>query len=581
MVTSSDQFRAGLAQPGPRTTAGYQQTTNLYQGPDLSPGSGIVDQVRRRPLLALGLSLIAGSLLQDYFGGETTGSSGYQPTGRSTYTSYDGGLNTGAYNPGSLRQDARDVADAVGDTARSAGQTVSNAAQSAGQTVSNVAQSAGHAVSNTAQAVADTARDATSTVVDTAGDVTNEVTERAGDLLSTISDLVSQRPVMAIGLSLAAGSLLQQALRGGQRGVRQTYSQQTYSGYRPDYDLSRGVDTSLRVGTQVDQAARNVAGTIGDAAQSAVQVAADVAGRAVDSTIDTAASVGNTAVDAASSVANTAVDAASSVANTAADAAQRAGTFVVDTADQVVDSASYAAGQVAETVSGLWPTITRQVQERPLATFGLALASGMLLQPTLAPHVSAVSRDVRDAWHTVAHAVGDLVSLPEQPEVQRIKEAIVPATVERGKQFVSRDMRGYLDTNLEGMVGQASLRAGLVAAVAEQAEKLVASRLPPLLNGLSGTPGLIVLGLTGAILEARNLAQQGQGQTVMNVRTALAQSIVQNAQQQLSRYFPEFREELQAQKAAAQHCSNCNAELTPGARFCPSCGTPTSSGTSV
>lgn len=542
-------------------------------------GGGIVEQVRNRPLLALGLSLIAGSLLQDYFSGAESGTSRYQPTGRSSYTSFDGGMAAGTYGQagGSLGQDARNVAGAVGDAAQSAGQAVSNTTQqvvdtardaasavvdTAGDVANRVVDTAG----DVAYRVADTAGDMAYRVADTAGDVTGEVTERAGDLFSSASNFVSQRPIVALGLSLAAGSLLQQYLRGGQPGARQTYSQQTYSGYqpvspgyRPDYDLSRGVNAGVNAGRQVGQAASNVAGAVGDAAQNVGQTAAGVAASAVDTTIDAAASVTNTAVDAA----------------------QSAGSFVANAADQVVDSAGYAAGQVSETVSDIWPAITRQVQERPLATMGLAIAAGMLLQPTLMPHISAVSSDVRDLWRTASGAVGEVLSLPDQPEVQRIKEAIVPATVVRGQQFISRDMRDYLESSLEGVVGQASLRAGVVAAVTEQAEKLANNRLPNLLNGISGTPALIVLGLTGAVLEARNQAQQGQGQTITNVRTALAQSIVQNAQEQLSRYFPEFRMELQSQESAAQRCSNCNAELAPGTRFCPNCGTAVTGGTSV
>lgn len=555
MVTSSDQIRTGYAGADARTTTRWDQADYTYAARQpATAGGGIAEQVRRRPLLALGLSLIAGSLLQDYFGGESAPSTP-RPVGRSSYTSFDAAPATGAYRPatGGLRQEAREAVDAAGDAMQSAGQTVSSTARQ----VVDTAQDA-------ASAVADTTVDVAQRVAATAGDVTEEVTERAGDLVSSVSDFVSERPIVALGISLAAGSLLQQYLRGGSAGAGRSYSRQatygsTYTGYRPDYDLARGADAAARAGAAAGEAVRDTAEAVTATARTAGYAAADMADRAVDTTVDAAAG----AVD-------TAVDAAQSAGAYVADAAQSAGAYVADAADQVVD-----------TVSDLWPALTRQVQERPLASLGVTIAAGMLLQPVAAPHVSALSADVRDLWRTVSGATGDLLSLPEQPEVQRIKDAIVPATVERSRQFISRDMRDYLETNLEGVVGQASLRAGVVAAVAEQAEKLVDSYLPGWLNSLSGTPALLVLGLTGSALEARNQAQQGQGQTIANVRQAFAQSIVQNAQQQLSRYFPEFRQEMQAQESSAQSCSNCGTQLSPGTRFCSNCGMAVTGGTSV
>ncbi len=600
MDTSSDQIQADIARTRARMEAslgsargssgsqgaGYaggsyqgRQTSYAYQvGQGNTGEGGLVDQIRRRPLVALGLSLVAGSLLQDYLSGQQQASPSYQAGYRGPGSTV-GGTSYGGQQS-SVRQGVS-----------SAAQTVTGAAQSVGETASDVTQRAVDTARDAASTVADTARDAASAVAettvdvayrvaDTAGNVTGEVTERVGDVTSTLTDYVRRQPLVAVGVSLAAGSLLQQYLSGGQgssrsssMGARSPY----YTDYRPsypdypvDYSTVAGADAYMRSTPSVGQATRSAAGAVGDAAQSVAGTASGVTRRAVDTT-----------VDAASTVRDTAVDAASTVADTAVDVAQRAGSLVAGAADQVVDTAGSAAGQVAETVGDLWPAITRQVQDRPLTSLGVAIGAGMLLQPTLAPHVRALTGDVRDLWGTVSGGVGELAALPEPPEVQRIKEAVVPATVNRTRQFIGQDVRQYLDRSLEGVVGQSSLRAGVVAAITERAEDLVGRRAPNLLNGLSGTLGLLVLGLAGAVLEARNQAQQGQGQTMTNVRTQLSQSIVQNAQEQLSRYFPEFRQQLESQSSGPQQCSNCGTQIAPNTRFCPSCGTPVSAGTSV
>ena len=593
MANSSDQIQADIARTRARMASQADQTGRSYGagsqpmgGRSYAAGSqpmggrsyaaspqgaptdlsveGIVGQMRQRPLLTLGLGLIAGSLLQDYLGGGETSGSSYELAPPSTYPTYGAQASSGA---------------TYGQTGSSVRQGVSNAAN----TVDDVAQSAGNVVADTASGVVDTARDAASAVVDTTVDVANRVADttvdvayqametvgdvaegaydRAGDLTSTITNFVSGSPLMALGISLAAGSLLQRYLRGGSTGPRRTGTS-----YPPTYGSYAGSDAYGRPGAAVRQAGRGVGNAVGDAA--------DVVGDAAQATGRVVYNVAGQAVD-------TTVDAASAVAGATVDVAQRAGNVAMDAADYVVDTASSAAGQVAETVSDLWPTITRQVQERPLLTLGLSTAAGMFLQPMLVPHVSAVTSDVNNLWNTVSGSVGDLTSLPVPPELQRIKDAIVPATVDRTRQLITRDGREYLDSSLSGIVGQASLRAGLVAAVTDKAEEFVGNRLPSFLNGLGGTSGLLLLGLAGAVLQARNQAQQGQGQTVANIRTQLSQSIVQNAQEQLSRFFPEFRDQLQTQQTANQQCPNCQAPITPSMRFCANCGRAVNQGASV
>jgi ElaB/YqjD/DUF883 family membrane-anchored ribosome-binding protein len=531
-----------------------------------SGGSGetIIEQVRQRPLLALGLGLIAGSLLQDYLADSSANVTRPLPQSRPTYPQY--GSPSGASATGVVREGLSDAADTVGDVAHHVGRTVSDAAEGAVGTVIHAAST-----------VADTTATVASGALETAGDVAEEVTERAGDLASTVSDFVTEQPLMALGLSLAAGSLLQRYLKGGQTSVRPSYDRYGtgYASY-PPYDAyaDRGLYTPYE--RTPGEATRDAVGRVGNAAH-----------RAVDTTLGTASSAVDTAVDAADRAVDTVADVASSAADTAVDAAQRAGGAVVNVAEQVVDTTGDAVGYVADTVSDLWPTLTRQVQQRPLTTFAVSLAAGMLLQPVLAPHVKAVSSDVGDVWNAATGSVGDIANLPEPPEVQRIKAAIVPATVERSRQLLNHEVRDYLESSLEGMIGQASLRAGVVAAITDKAEEFADQKLPTFLNGLSGTPALLLLGLTGAALEAYNQAQQGQGQTIANVRTNVSQAIITNAQEQLSRYFPEFRQRMESQGAQAgqqdgsEQCPNCGSQVAPQSRFCPNCGKEMTGGTSV
>ncbi len=336
-------------------------------------------------------------------------------------------------------------------------------------------------------------------------------------LTSTISEQVRRRPLAAVGLSLVAGSLLQEYLAGGQAGSGRASA----SG------------ATQPVGQQVSQAAQQV----------------------VDTTKDTAGAAVETATDVAKQVAST----------------------TGDVAHQVVATTRDAAGQVSQRATDLRTTATQQVQQRPLTAMGVAVATGLFLQPTLAPRVSQVLQSVRGPASAVGSGLSETFSLPEQEEVERIKAALVPATVERARQFASRDLREYLDKGLEGIVGPTSLRGGIVAAATEKAEDLVNNRLPDILSGnLSGTRGLLALAVAGEVLKARSEAQQGQGQTLSNIKTDLAQSITQTSRDRLRRYFPEFREQYESSTSGegSKRCSDCGAELPPSARFCPSCGTP-------
>jgi len=573
--------------PGSQPSAGrsYVPGSQPMAGRSYGPGSqgaqtdlsveGIVGQMRQRPLLTLGLGLIAGSLLQDYLGGDETSSPSYELAPRPSYPTYTAqGASSPTYgrpvrqDVNTVRQGVSNAASTVGDAAQSAGNVVIDTASDVVDTARDAASAVVDTTVDVAQRVADTTVDVAYQAYETVGDVAEGAYERAGDLTSTITNFVSGSPLMALGISLAAGSLLQRYLRGGSTTARRagTSYSSSYPAYPPTYGAYEGRDVYGRPGAPIRQAGRDVAYAVGDAAD-AVGDAAQATGRVVS--------------NAAYQAVDTTVDAASAVADATVDVAQRAGNMAVDAADYVVDTASSAAGQVAETVSDLWPTITRQVQERPLATLGVATVAGMFLQPMLAPHVKAVTTDVNNLWNTVSGTVGDLTNLPEPVEVQRIKDAIVPATVDRTRQLITREGREYLDSSLSGVIGQASLRAGVVAAVTDKAEEFIGNRLPNFLNGLGGTSGLLLLGLAGAVLQARNQAQQGQGQTIANVRTQLSQSIVQNAQEQLSRFFPEFRDQLQSQQTANQQCPNCGSPITPSMRFCANCGRAVNQGASV
>ncbi len=331
---------------------------------------------------------------------------------------------------------------------------------------------------------------------------------------------------------------------------------------------STAVDTASSAASTAADTVSNVATTVADTATSAVSTVADTATNVASTAVDTASNVASTAVDTAASVASTAVDTAASVATTVADTAtstasrvadiaSEVGTTVSDTtvsvASRVGETLSNSGEQVVDTVSNLGTTLNRQIQQRPLAVLGVSIGLGALLQPTLEPYVSSLTQRVQTTVDSVGQTVSDTTSdiapaltLPPQDETERIRQALVPATVERAKKLTSRDLRDYLENRLEPVVSQASLRAGIVAAVTDRAGDFVEQRLPSLLNrSLSGTRALVVASILGAVLDAYTKAQQGEGRTTEIVRRDLAQSLTQTSTQQLQRYFPEFREQYQ------------------------------------
>jgi hypothetical protein len=233
--------------------AGRAYTGSQGSELDLSV-DGIVAQMRQRPLLTLGLGLIAGSLLQDFLGGGTSGSS-YGQSSRAHYPDYiEYGTEYGqpAYgDTNTVRQGVNNAARTVGDVAQSAGDMVSDAASG----VVDTARDAASTVADAASSVVDTTVDVAQRVADTTVDVAYqgmEAYERAGDLASTISNFVSGNPLMALGLSLAAGSLLQRYLRGGSTSSRPSYQSYapSYPTYQPSYtsyqdrDYTRPATTS-------------------------------------------------------------------------------------------------------------------------------------------------------------------------------------------------------------------------------------------------------------------------------------------------------------------------------------------------
>ncbi len=420
-------------------------------------------------------------------------------------------------------------------------------------------------------------------------------------LTAGVTNLVRRRPLTTLGFSLFAGALLQDLLGGGQ-GSTSTASTPVYSASSsaPTYGTS-ALDTAAGTARSVGQRTQQAASGVADTASNAASTVADTASNAASTVVDTATNVASTAADTASNVAttvadtatsavSTAVDTASNVATTAVDTASSATSAVVDTASSVAttvadtatsttsrvadiasevsttvadtsvsvagrlgETLSNAGKQVVNTASNLGTTVNQQVQQRPLAVLGASIGLGALLQPTLAPYVGRVTEQVQDAASTIGDSVSGLQSnvasaltLPNQEEVERIQQALVPATVERARTLTSRDLRDYLETRLEPIVSQASLRAGIVAAVTDRTSEVVQNRLPSLLNrSLSGTRALVVASILGAVLEAYTKAQQGEGKTTEIVRRDLAGTLTQTSTQQLQRYFPEFREQYQ------------------------------------
>jgi ElaB/YqjD/DUF883 family membrane-anchored ribosome-binding protein len=259
----------------------------------------------------------------------------------------------------------------------------------------------------------------------------------------------------------------------------------------------------------------------------------------VDTTTDAARSALSTTADVAQSAANTTGQVVGQVADTAS-----------DMAGQATDTVSSVTNQVTHTIQNLGSVVRRQIQQRPLTALGVATGAGMMLQPALAPQVSDMTEGLKTQAQQLQDSVSDAASsgsAPDQQEMRRISQALVPATVDKAKAFMSRDLRDLLERNLEGVVGQTSLRAGVVAAITEKGEEFVENRLPSLLqNNLQGGRGVALLGAVGAILQARNQARQGEGRTIEIARTNLTRGVTQSSAEQLRRLFPEFRERYEA-----------------------------------
>jgi len=578
MASSTDQIQADIARTRARMSARLDQTGGNQSGSGTSLTTSIAETVRQRPLVALGLSLIAGSILQDYLSGQSGGaSSGYTSATRPAGPAYRGSVGTtnysAGYSAGSAGQRAGSAVQQAVDTTRDAASGVVDATTSAVKSVANTAGDAvGQVVETTGDVVGgvvNTAGDVAEGVYDTVGNVAEGVYDTASDLGSTISAQISRQPLLALGLSLAAGAFLQNYLRGRPAGTSivpaasyRPYNP-SYGGYTPSY--------ATATGSTVRQGANRAAGSVGQATSNAARTVGDVAGTAVDTVGDVASSAAGVVGDVTSTVVDTAQDVASATGYAVGQVADTAGDVAGYVADTAGDAAGYVAdtaGDVYETVGDLLPTIGRQIQQRPLTALGVAIAAGMWLQPTLAPHVSSVTSDVGGVMRTA----GGAMSLPEPLEVQRIRTALVPATLERAKHLTTHQLRDYLEQSLEGVMGQTSLRAGVVAAITEKAETLVENRLPGVLNNLQGTSSLVALGLAGALLQAYDQAKQGQGSTVEIAKNGFSQSILQTARDQLLRYFPEFREQFQAAGEGGRRCSNCGSEVAANARFCATCG---------
>lgn len=546
MVTTSDQIQADIA----RTRARMSSTLDNVAAP--RPGQGgasltasISEQVRQRPLVAIGLSLLAGSLLKNALGGGGTTSSA-SLTSAPSYNRHEYGSSYASRGVGSaMGQAVSGAVDQVGDAAQSVGQATTQATRQVVDTAQDVAGAVAGATAGVARQVADTTGDVADQVMETAGDAAGQVRETTGDLISAISEQVRERPLVAIGVSLVAGRLLSDYLSAGSSGQSGATRSSTtsYTGYSRGSGYaapSANASTSQRIGNAADRLGDTVSG----GGRQVVDTAQDVAGAVADTTADVARGVADTTVDVARGVAGTTADVARGVADTTVDVARGVANTTADVVNQVGDTAGAVTNQLQETTSNLYSTLSYEIQERPLAALSLAVAAGMLLRPTLMPYVSSVTESTRRTVSRLGDSIGEVVALPEPDESARIKQTLVPATVEQAKQFTSRELREYLDRSLENVVGQTSLRAGVVAAITEKAEGLAEHRLPSVLErSLQGARGPILIALAGAILKARDQAQRGEGQTLQNVKTDLSQALMESSKEQLLKYFPTFREQ--------------------------------------
>jgi hypothetical protein len=204
---------------------------------------------------------------------------------------------------------------------------------------------------------------------------------------------------------------------------------------------------------------------------------------------------------------------------------------------------------MVKTVRNVGTTINQQVQQRPLTVFGVSLGVGAVLQPMLDAYAGRMTEQVQDTASSIGENVSQVqanvtsaLTPPNQEDIARIQHALVSATLERAKKLANRDLRDFLDRGLEPIVVQASLRAGIVAAVTDRTSDVVENRLPRLLNStLTGTRTVVVAAMLGAVLDAYTKAQEGEGKTTESVRRNVAETLTQ----QLQRSFPEYREHYQ------------------------------------
>lgn len=231
MAKSADQIEAEIVQTRRRMETKLDSIVPTEQGTLSSVlTTGIAEQIRQRPLAAIGLSLLVGGLVQALRAG---GASGAPATagGQSLSTGTSGSTIASAPRTTSTGGDGAGVAGAVTDAAQSAKESVTGAARQAAGTASDAARDVTHAFSDAAHSVTQgvsaaaeqagsTGRQVAQTVSSAAGSVTSGVSDRAsgasgqvsgavGGVVESVGEQVRRRPLVALGLSIGAGALLQ------------------------------------------------------------------------------------------------------------------------------------------------------------------------------------------------------------------------------------------------------------------------------------------------------------------------------------------------------------------------------------
>lgn len=231
MAKSADQIEAEIAQTRRRMEAKLDSIVPTEQGTLSSVLTvGIAEQVRQRPLAALGLSLVVGGLVQAARAG---GAGGALPAAgsRSLSTGVSGSTTPSPPPTPSTGQDesgaagavtgavqsaketatgaARQAAGTASDAAHGVTQALSDAAHSVTQGVSAAAEQAGSTGQQVAQTVSSAAESVTSGVSDRASGAAGQVSGAVGGVFGSVGEQVRRRPLMALGLSIGAGALLQ------------------------------------------------------------------------------------------------------------------------------------------------------------------------------------------------------------------------------------------------------------------------------------------------------------------------------------------------------------------------------------